>query len=399
MARLLTSGFELNSLTAGVEFKAAGGNVMTIDTGTVRTGTYSLKNAVSASFSWMNFQVKSSATNTQLFVRVYVRFASLPAGVSELFSVADTTGAVGSAFVRYNNTGTKFDIVDAVGTNLGSSVAISTNTWYRLEVDVTGSTTVGALKGYLDGTQFATTTTGNIPSFDGIYLGNAFNSGTYTAFFDDMAINDSSGTKQNALPGAGQVVYLRPSAAGDNNDFTVQIGGTAGASNNFTRVKEVTPDDVTSYNGDVTATDTDDFNIDDTPSSIGASDTINVVHVGVRYRALVAAAEAAFKVRTKKASGGTVDSSAAITPNSTTWKTNANAEPRLYPTTLYADPDAAAWTKATLDTAQIGYNISTTNTNAADISTIWMVVDSTPVSVVVDPFSGTKFMQLLGVGT
>lgn len=55
-----------------------------------------------------------------------------------------------------------------------------------------------------------------------------------------------------------------------------------------------------------------------------------------------------------------------------------------------------AWTKATLDTAQIGYNISTTNTNAADISTVWMSVDSTPAS---PPSGALYYKTLLGVGT
>ncbi len=271
-------------------------------------------------------------------------------------------------------------LADNSGGQVGASTTLAVNHWYRIEVrNFNTSTTVGFL---VDGVTIVASTSANTAVYNQIaFGGNQGGSNTDTAgvfYFDDVAINDTTaGGTQTGYPGDGNIVHLQPNAAGDNNGFIVQVGGTVGATNNFTRVSEVSPDDVTTYNGDVTSGHIDDFNITDTPAAIKTIDTINVVMVGVRYRALVAASEAAFQVRIKKASGGTVASSTAITPNSTTWKTNTNAVPQLYPIIEYLNPDAAAWTKALLDTAQIGYNISTTNTNAADISTVWALVDYT----------------------
>jgi hypothetical protein len=81
-------------------------------------------------------------------------------------------------------------------------------------------------------------------------LGGNLNSEAQTTgdwFFDDLAINDNTGSFQNSYPGEGKIIHLKPNAAGDSNGFSVQVGGTVGSSNNYTRVNEVTPDDATSY--------------------------------------------------------------------------------------------------------------------------------------------------------
>jgi hypothetical protein len=59
--------------------------------------------------------------------------------------------------------------------------------------------------------------------------------------------------------------------------------------------------------------------------------------------------------------------------------TNANANPRNYALTLYDLPGAStdSWTKATLDTAQIGVRHTVDNgTNAVNVSTLWLLVDA-----------------------
>ncbi len=74
---------------------------------------------------------------------------------------------------------------------------------------------------------------------------------------------------------------------------------------------------------------------------------------------------------------------AAITPNSTSWFTNSNTVNVMFaPLTMYDLPGASttAWTASDLDTAQIGYRISTGNTNNVRISTVWMSIDYTYVA-------------------
>src|SRR3990172_6946830 len=57
-------------------------------------------------------------------------------------------------------------------------------------------------------------------------------------YFDDIAINSSTGSFQNSYPGAGRIVALRPNAAGDSADFA--RGGTDSGAN-WSQTDEVTP--------------------------------------------------------------------------------------------------------------------------------------------------------------
>lgn len=390
MARLASIGFELQTITSGVE----GGDrsqagAMSISTSITRsTGIASLRmNPTASQYEWDTI-LPAKAT---LFGRTYIYINSMPTTANNyIFGFYKNSSGAGP-FVVLTSSGTLQlwnSSSGASASQIGSSSsALSTGTWYRLEIKADVSTNPWSLEMLLDGSSIASgTVAATATTMDTVTLDcEGITPSTITAsnttgdmYFDDVAVNDNTGSFQNTYPGAGGIVHLQPNAAGDNNQFTVQIGGTAGSTNNYTRVDEITPDNATTYNGDIVSGNTDDFNLTDTPTTIGSLDTINVVAVGVRYRAVVASLEATFKARVKKISGGTVSSSAGIQPISTTWVTNANATPRTYPIILYQDPDSSNWTKSTLDSSQIGYTISTASTNAADISTVWMLIDFTP---------------------
>ncbi len=406
MARLWSCGFELQSVTNGVEITGKTGTTPTINTTIKRSGSAALRCTPTTNSSYINTQF--TASNFLIKVRFAIYIASLPSATTQVCivdqSVYDYLGAI-----KLTTTGTLqlWSVTTAfpsTAAQIGSdSAALSTGAWHVVTFSMDTTTASSwPCTAAVDGTTFVNTTfTGSADSafnIDRLFVG-PFDTTTTDLYFDDIAVNDSSGTSETGLPDwKGQIIHLQPNAAGDNNAFTVQTGGTAGSANNYTRVDEITPDDSTSYNGDVTAGDIDDFNITNTPASIGSGDTINVVSIGVRYNAAVASLEAAFKVRVKKASAGTVTLSAAITPNATTWKTNNNATVGIYPLVTYKDPDASVWTKATLDTAQIGYTISTTNTNAANISAVWMLVDSTPAAGPSPSSSIGGTLSMLGVG-
>lgn len=204
------------------------------------------------------------------------------------------------------------------------------------------------------------------------------NSGPTTGeiYLDDVAWNDETGSFQNDYPGDGKIIYMRPNAAGDNTDWTPSAGS------NYQNVDEATPNDATDYNSSTTLNQIDDFELEAAPSEIGSSDTINAIGVGVRFAATASSSNPSFVVRIKSTSGGTVEESAAITPASTSYQTNAFATNAMYhPLVIYDLPGASttAWTKADLDTTQIGYRISVDNTNTVRISAIWLVVDFTTV--------------------
>ena len=129
MARLTTIGFELQSLTAGVEMTGNGISTGSISTTTVRSGSASLRINPTASFSWMSQRCKSAASNTEMFVRVYFRFATFPgSGLSDVLTIADITGVTMRAICRFDSSDSKIKLYDQSSTLVNSSSAISTNT-------------------------------------------------------------------------------------------------------------------------------------------------------------------------------------------------------------------------------------------------------------------------------
>lgn len=392
MARQWTCGFELQSFTAGIEVDTNSGTP-TISTTTVRSGAASMRvNGTSVS-KFFTQQFLATASTTNKFVRFYFRIASASGTDAVAFALL-RDGANGngpSLRVNIANTLELWDEQAAVQRG-SDSAALSTNTWYRIELSYIRST--GVITAYIDGVQFATGACTANMSMDTFRLG-MIDTATCDFFYDDVAINDSSGASQTGLPGAGNVIRLSPNAAGDSNGFLVQVGGTAGSTNNFTRVNETTPDDATTYNGAALLNAEDLFNV--TNSGIGATDTVNVVSVGVRFADITGAdATAAFKIEVEKTGSGTKTQSGAILPNSTTWRSNVPGAtlPKTYPLITYTDPDGAAWTQATLDTMQIGYTQTATNVQTVAISTIWTYVDYTPAAAA----STVKQLAALGVG-
>jgi hypothetical protein len=401
MARLVTCGFENNSTT--LEGFTISGSAASITSGTVRSGTYGLKVLCSTSQGYAIFHNYGTPSGKTLSIRAYVYITTTLASSKSLLTLADYY-YYGRVFIKLTTSRTlqlwsTDSVNETTTTQIGSdSSALSTGQWYRIELTFVQSSEVATA--YIDGSSFATGTT-NItatPDFgDTIDVGiggykDTGNIASGEIEIDDFAFNDSSGTSQNGLPGSGKIITLRPSATGDSNGFLVNVGGTAGVANNFTRVDEVTPDDATTYNASVVLNAVDLFACN--ASGIGASDTVNVVVVGGRYANIIADATSAFKYEIEKTTGGTKSLSSAIIPNSVTWKTTTNATSKAI--TLYKDPDNTnAWTQATLDTMQIGYTITTANVNTIAISTIWALVDYTPAGAAPTTH---PFRSLLGVG-
>src|SRR3990167_5180323 len=74
IARLWSSGFELNSLTAGVEITSVSGSP-TIVTSPVRSGTYALRTTLA---NRARYDFATSDSRADYYFRVYIRFAASP---------------------------------------------------------------------------------------------------------------------------------------------------------------------------------------------------------------------------------------------------------------------------------------------------------------------------------
>lgn len=383
MARLWSSGFELNSTTAGVEWSDfTNGSIVTSP---VRTGTYSSSviNSASTTRRGSTQQFASSAGAGPYYFRFYLYATTLPNANTSIFAAGTATNITGWAttdtFIRLSSASKLVLLSNNVTVGTGGTTLV-TGQWYRVELsfDNTGGAGAAALTLKLDGNTEVTSTTATAPNISSFGIGKADTSSvTCDLSFDDVALNDSTGSFQTGLPGDAKIIHLRPSAAGDNTAWT--IAGSSPAATNWQSVSEVTPDDAVTTVTSKTSGEIDDYNIDNTPAGLDSSATINVVSVGYRFNR-AGASSASYVLRIKSSSGGTVEESAAVTPASSTYLTNEVSVPRNYHLTLYDLPGASttAWTKSTLDTAQIGQRTTVTNTNVNNISAIWALVEYVP---------------------
>jgi hypothetical protein len=374
MARLATIGFELQSVATGVEIDSNSGTP-TIDTTTFRSGLASMRVNGTSISKFISYQYAGAGLAQNRFFRFYLRIHTASGTNAAAFALLrDGTNGNGPSLRMNTNRTLEFWDEQAAAQRGSDSPVLALDTWYRIELQYNRAAGTG--NAYIDGVEFANGVQSATLDMNVIRLG-MIDTATCDLNFDDLAVNDSSGTSQTGLPGAGGVIRLTPNAGGDANAWLNTAGG-AGDSNNFNLVDEVTPDDATTMVQSGILNSEDLYNCTD--SGIGASDTINVVQVGMRFRNNTADALTAFKVEIEKTTGGTKTQSASIVPNSTTWKTNATAVPINPPITLYNDPDGSPWTQATLDTMQIGQIDTIVNVNKIQVSTIWATVDYTPAS-------------------
>ena len=387
MARIATLGFELQSVTAGVEIDAtqiSGTSTLTIDTTTKHGGAASLKaaNTGAAANAYAQYGFIAANGNGPYYVRFNLYLsASVTGGASAIFVLTDSTTAR-KLQVKLTTTDT-LELWDSAAQIGSDSVALAHSVWHSVKMRYYNNTTSGKLELELvvDGVTVATTTTStNTGGIQKLEIGPHEQTG-WILYYDNIAVNDTTGSNETGYPGEGLVIMLKPNAAGDANTFATAVGGTAGAANNYTRVNQVPTDDVTSYNGSNTLNQTDMYKCG--ASGLQSTDVVNVVHVGVRFNKSGSSTGSAFKVQIEKAAAGTKAQSVAITPSAQAWVSNANALPwGAYPITEYLDPDGVSkWTQATLDTMQIGMIVTSAQTRLDWVTGIYAVVDYTPTTV------------------
>lgn len=394
MARLWSSGFELNSVTAGMEWSTV--TNLTIQTGTVRSGSYAgqITSLVSGTARGAYYQYSTTASTADTYYRTYIRFGTLPSAENTIVRVNNTAALTGTLVSRItvDNTGTVrlYDGATLAGT---AATTLASGQWYCLELHHDLSLASGAriIQARLDqATAFGTTTSTATAGGLVYVVGGNLNSEAQTAgnwYFDDIAINNATGTVQNSWPGPGGIIHLRPAANAETTQWSsAGVGGTGTApTGNYTRVNEVTPNDNTSYNQDNTITNVDLFTIDAVPAAVGATDTINLVQVGLRF---TGTSTTLSNIRpaallASQSDGTRLTGTAAAAYASTTYMTNTSTAPRNYALTSYTDPQAGgAWTKALLGTARIGYKGQNAGGGGlVRVTNVWALVEYTPTPV------------------
>src|SRR6185295_5243325 len=148
MARLWSSGFELNSTTTGVEGtkQTAGSTTLATTSTLARSGTYSLKYTAGAGGSG-EFDMFFTAQSAGLvyYARAYFYYTTLPNATISVFAMKNSGATKGTEF-KFTATGVmqlaKYSTDVQIGSN---SAALNANQWYRLEIthDYSNGTAVG----------------------------------------------------------------------------------------------------------------------------------------------------------------------------------------------------------------------------------------------------------------
>ncbi len=385
-ARLWTGGAELLTVTDLVETDTNGA-ISGISTATKRSGaaswSFTTSGSDGAGFSSMRYLL--TADSNTAYWRGYINIASAPS-VSNAILSAVAVGSDAEGSIMLNTDRTLSLVADDGTTVVGSdSTVLSLNTWYRLEYSYNG---LESMELKLDGTTIISVGVHDGDNINGFRWGMCTHGGANCSqgswFFDDVAINNTSGAAQTAYPGEGSVVAIQPNSAGDTN------GCSAG---DFASVDEITPDDATTICVMDANSDTLDVNVNSSSSAgINPYDTITLVQVGVREAAVSAASET-WNPRLKSASGGTTSAGSATAHDDVTYRTNGDAEPQMtYKLTSYTDPTTGiAWTPTgtnSIDNMQIG--IASTDANPdINVSTLWAIVEYIDGQLNSNPNTGT----------
>lgn len=244
MARLVTTGFEWNLGTAGAietsahSIEPAGLEAPTVQTTTVRSGTYAGKCDSGASDTAPRWTLSINfGLSITLYTRGYFCWANLPA--------ADVLVLGTAPAIRLTTTG-KLQLWDfaasaQIGSDSADTVSADGTTWYRLEL----SHTIGAggdgtaCEFLLNGTSVAAGNLATAVSPSWVFGWNGTPGANKVVYVDDLAVNDSTGSNQTSWPGSGKIVLLKPIS--DNARGTNWTAGAGGTTNLFTAMDNTPP--------------------------------------------------------------------------------------------------------------------------------------------------------------
>jgi hypothetical protein len=290
MARLGQWGGELGDTTA--EGVTTGGTAPSYDTAVKRTGTRSYKLAAGAAGTGYTQVAFTGAVDTTYYAVQHIfiptgGFSSTSAGIMGFY-----TGA-GTALCRVDlSSAQKLGLLNS-GFSLVGSLSATTlvvETWYRVELvcQVVGGANDDTLELYLDGTLVASSTTQSIGTTapGQLRFGITNHTGTgMTMQWDDIALNDSTGSVNNTLVGNQKIYALFPASDNARGNWTA---GGAGTTNLWEAVNNTPPvgilpaagvgATVQIQNNINSANAHGDFNLTDyTTAGVGSGDTVTAV--------------------------------------------------------------------------------------------------------------------------
>lgn len=381
-ARLFSSGCEFAGdsngyMQGGYEFELWGDtDVSRVSTTVKRSGESSCRTvATSAGKGYFLHRFASSDITSNIYVRFYFKAAVMSTEDVDILRFRDDS-TVGSLILRPDGKlGWEGWTENSTPDYVSTGAAITSSNWYRIEVMYNGDSRVIVR---VDGTEFLNVPDNGSNGATDVYFGmcenfcGGDNETIADYYFDDIAINDTTGPHQNTWPGSGSIVHIQPDAPGDINQCNGQ---------NYLQIDEITPDDAATLCALTNSNNTIDVNVE-SPLSAGIhpQDRVMLIQVGTRLRP-VSASAGEFQLRLKSGAGATATTSKTVSINSGSWgayTTNPNS-PRNYKLTAYTDPTTnCAWTQngaQSLENMQIGIATKVGNPDL-NVSTLWALVET-----------------------
>lgn len=358
------TGFEWQSLVAGVEYTEVIGSP-TIDTTIKRSGASSLHvgGSIPTGEYWgWDHNITALATGWYRW-GFYIDNQNDDANVATTFDLFLTAAnAITCQIVRSGAAYTAEVFINDYATSLGTFSA-GIDGWHVLEIYYDTSPANGSEKVTVryDGADQITRTDLTLTSKTinniqlGVYNGTAGAITGTDVYFDDIGINNSSGSVNNSWCGLGKIVMALPTGAGDN-------AATTGI---YSYINEVPPSNTATSGSTMIELDTNgtigDYNVTDSSTlGIDSHDTIVGIQVMARVREEnTTGAPSAYTLRIKSASGGTVAATGSVDAGNATARTNPSAT-TAFGNMLISETDpttGVAWTPTgtnSIDNMQIG---------------------------------------------
>jgi len=244
MARIGISGWESAS-DKGESNNLFNGTGCSIENSIVRSGSHSLKVLCVPGVTAYHIAISGF-----LFNRAYIRVTSLPLTTPRVIVGAINTNNVN---IRLTTSGSLSFYVDTTLIGTSSTALVNADKWYRVEWRTGTASNVPVL--LIDGNTEITDSPSSW-TYPGSFGANDIVADTYTAYFDDVASDDSDWC------GEGKVVLLLPIS--DNARDSLWTGGAGGTTNLYEAVNNTPPIG--------TASETDSTQIEHAGGASGTTD-------------------------------------------------------------------------------------------------------------------------------
>jgi len=282
----------------------------------------------------------------EIYMRIAIKISNFTSGPHDILTFYDTAGTSQIIIRRASGVGTLNAFRGA--TDLGACGTLSTSVWQVWQIYLKVRDSGGRLRILVDGLVVldftGDTRNSTVEDKIGSFHLGTFNSGLDSVIgqqvqFDDLAVNDISGSVNNSWIGSGGIVSLTP-----NGDTADKNFGRSAGSDNFALVDEIPSDNDTTYveDGIVAERDLYDFT-----NQTGKS--VSAVQLIIDAKSVSGSAG---KLTPNLKSGATLNSGATVYPGSGAYQQILGAIHNVDPNT------GQPWTLAALNALQAGMTVA-----------------------------------------